>query len=182
MSSDMLDPDEAYARKLQHMYEMENKYRLNSLRCAGSGNEYNTRKRKRVGNNSSHSGSTSWTMSDSITWKKAGLCICEDLTRLCVLISYHWPIWDIGTFVGRLTKLLIGLWVVFYCHVAVNRNYRTIGLKVVFPFNFFSKVDQQRLVDLQYLCIILYVYWIGFIHVDDVHVLGKKCLGGQVCS
>ena len=59
MSSDMLDPDEAYARKLQHMYEMENKYRLNSLRCAGSGNEFNTRMRKRVGNNSSHSGSTS---------------------------------------------------------------------------------------------------------------------------
>ena len=134
----MLDPDEAYARKLQHMYEMENKYRLNSLRCAGSGNEYNTRKRKRVGNNSSHSGSTSWTMSDSITWKKAGLCICEDLTRLCVITSYHWPIWDIGTFVGRLTKLLIGLWVVFYCHVTVNRLTNN-WLRSCFPLQFLFK-------------------------------------------
>ena len=134
----MLDPDEAYARKLQHMYEMENKYRLNSLRCAGSGNEYNTRKRKRVGNNSSHSGSTSWTMSDLVTWKRAGTCISEDITRLCVLTPYHWPIWDIGTFVDRLTKLLIGIGVVFYCHVTINRLTNN-WLRSCFPLQFLLK-------------------------------------------
>lgn len=42
-----INPDELFARKLQNMYEMENKYKLNSIRCPGSGNEYNTRKRKR---------------------------------------------------------------------------------------------------------------------------------------
>lgn len=55
MGSEMLDPDEVYARKLQNMYAMEDKYKLNSLRCAGSGNEYNTRKRKRTGKSSSSS-------------------------------------------------------------------------------------------------------------------------------
>ncbi|KAF6039993.1 hypothetical protein EB796_001680 [Bugula neritina] len=42
-----VDPDELYAKKLQQIYKMEKRYCMPTLRFEGSGNEYNTRKRKR---------------------------------------------------------------------------------------------------------------------------------------